>query len=70
MKKIFYIVLFLSFLFSLANAQSKSDKAPLIEFGDELVDLGTVFGDTIITYIFTFKNVGDDTLIIHKVKPG
>ena len=70
MKKIFYIVLFFCFSFSLANAQSKSNKAPLIEFGDELVDLGTVFGDTVITYVFKFKNTGNDTLLIHKVKPG
>ncbi|NOX90755.1 MAG: DUF1573 domain-containing protein [Calditrichaeota bacterium] len=54
----------------LAAQDSTQVKGPLIHFSEMTKDFGNVRGDTILTHIFAFKNIGSDTLHISRLKSG
>ncbi|MBN2040772.1 MAG: DUF1573 domain-containing protein [Spirochaetes bacterium] len=43
---------------------------PKIQFDESSHNFGDVEQNTELIHIFTFKNTGDSTLVIKKVKPG
>ncbi len=43
---------------------------PSIQFDSEKYDFGSIKEGTIVTHTFTFKNSGDQPLIINKVSPS
>ena len=51
-----------------SDSGSEVDGGPRISFDQEYVHLGEATPDQRINYAFTFENVGDGPLIVHKVK--
>ncbi len=71
MKQLILLV-FLIFFISGLQAQDSSKARPIkqaeISFTEILHDFGTVSGDTTLVYRFIFRNLGQDTLRIYRLK--
>jgi len=71
MKQLILLV-FLIFFSSGLQAQDSSKARPIkqaeISFTEILHDFGSVSGDTTLVYRFIFRNLGQDTLRIYRLK--
>lgn len=66
---IFYILLIL-LLYSFVHYLSAETDGARLEFKEESFDFGLVSNDTLLQHVFEFKNTGNDTLRILRVRSG
>jgi hypothetical protein len=72
MKKIIYLipVLLLVIYFSLSSGEKKPVKGPKLFLPEKEWDFGYIPQNSTVSHFFKIKNIGDDTLLIIKVRPG
>ncbi|MCJ7497762.1 MAG: DUF1573 domain-containing protein [candidate division Zixibacteria bacterium] len=72
MKKISYLIPILLFIiyFSLASGEKKLVKGPKLFLPEKEWDFGYIPQNSTVSHFFKIKNIGDDTLLIVKVRPG
>ncbi len=66
----FFILIFCvsSFIVNVAISQIiEPEPGPVLIFSETSYDFGTIRKDTVVTHIFTFSNMGTDTLFIKRV---
>jgi hypothetical protein len=76
MKKALYLAFSLSLAFSAASAQTATPlpnqkvvtEGPVVSFAESKFDFGTIQEGDVVKHTFTFKNTGNQTLIISDVR--